>query len=244
VAIIFFGTLGLGRFSRRSAVLALANTYSNTAMIGIPLVGLAYGQPGLVTLFTLVSVHSLIMLTTTTVALEMALLREDAAAGRASERHLAHSVLLAVRNAVIHPVPLPIIAGLVFAWSGLVMPEVIDKPLALLSAAFGPLALILVGVTLAATPIGENWKGALQLSLAKNLLHPALVAAAGWALGLSGPALAVMVLASALPIGANVFLFAQRYKVAEDLTTASVAMSTLLGLATISLVLSLLTRIG
>jgi predicted permease len=40
-----------------------------------------------------------------------------------------------------------------------------------------------------------------------------------------------------LPIGANVFLFSQRYEVAEELVTASVAVSTGLGLVSVSLVM-------
>ncbi|MES3000623.1 MAG: AEC family transporter [Pseudomonadota bacterium] len=238
--LIFFATLALLGFNRRAAVLGLANTYTNTVMIGIPLVGLAYGEPGLVLLFTLISVHALVMLTTATVVLELAMLKEEAAEGRQSERHIAHTVLLAVRNTIIHPVPLPIIAGLLFAWSGLVLPPSIDKPLQLLANAFGPLALLLVGATLAGTSIGVHWRGAVTLSLVKNLVHPALVAVVGWALGLSGVPLAVMVLAAALPIGANVFLFSQRYRVAQELVTASVATSTALGLVTLTVVMTLL----
>ena len=68
----------------------------------------------------------------------------------------------------------------------------------------------------------------------------ALVAAVGWALGLTGIALTAMVLAAALPMGANVFLFSQRYKVAEELITAGIAVSTGLGLVTLSLVMALL----
>ncbi len=240
VAVVFLGTLAWGGFNRRAAVLALANTFSNTLMIGVPLVGLAYGEAGLVILFTLISLHSLVLLTSATVALEMAVLREDAAAGRHSERHVAHTVLLAMRNAIIHPVPLPIIAGLLFAQTGWTVPPLIDKPLQLLSTAFGPLALLLVGVTLAATPIGTHWRGALGMAAVKNLVLPALVAAVGWALGLDGAPLAVMVLAAALPMGANVFLFSQRYKVAEDLVTAAVAVSTVVGLVSLSVVMSVL----
>jgi predicted permease len=40
-------------------------------------------------------------------------------------------------------------------------------------------------------------------------------------------------------MGANVFLFAQRYQVTQDLVTASMAVSTVLGLVTITLVMSL-----
>jgi malonate transporter and related proteins len=43
---------------------------------------------------------------------------------------------------------------------------------------------------------------------------------------------------ASLSIGANVFLFSQRYGVAEDLITASVGLSTLLALGTVSLVLA------
>ena len=39
---------------RQAAELALANTYSNTVMIGIPLIGLAYGADGMVVLLTLI----------------------------------------------------------------------------------------------------------------------------------------------------------------------------------------------
>ena len=43
--------------------------------------GLAYGQAGLVTLFTLISVHSLVLLTLATVVLELVSAREERAAG-------------------------------------------------------------------------------------------------------------------------------------------------------------------
>ena len=50
----------------------------------------------------------------------------------------------------------------------------------------------------------------------------------------------VMVLSAALPIGANVFLFSQRYGVAQEEITAGVAISTLLAVPTVALVMALL----
>ena len=44
-------------------------------------------------------------------------------------------------------------------------------------------------------------------------------------------------------MGANVFMFSQRYGVAEDLITASVAVSTAMGMLTISLVMALATKL-
>jgi len=47
------------------------------------------------------------------------------------------------------------------------------------------------------------------------------------------------VVTAALPIGANVFLFSQRYAVAEELVTASVMVSNALALITLPLVMLL-----
>jgi malonate transporter len=120
----------------------------------------------------------------------------------------------------------PIILGLLYAQTSLGIPAVIDKPMQLLGNAFSPLAVVLVGITLASTKIGEHWRAALQLSALKNVAHPLAVAAIGLALGLQGLPLAVMIVTAALPIGANVFLFAQRYETALPEVTAAVAVST------------------
>lgn len=248
VVILFAGTLLVQGFNRRAAVLALANTFSNTVMIGIALVGLMYGPAGLVTLLTLVSVHALVLLTSATVVLELAVAREQkqgaAGAVAAEPRQALATVLMALKNSLLHPVPLPIMAGLLFAQTGWVIPAVIDKPLEMLALAFGPLALVLVGVTLANTPVGQHWRPALALAGIKNLAHPLLVALLCRLLGVGGLPMTVMVVAAALPIGANVFLFSQRYEVAEELVTASVVVSTALALLSLTLVFTLLPYLG
>ncbi|MDD0809852.1 AEC family transporter [Curvibacter sp. RS43] len=226
-------------YNRRGAVLALAGTFSNTGMIGIPLIGLAYGQPGLVTLFTLISLHSLVLLTAGNIVLELAAQREDRLRGIAPAHSVWVTVLRALRNGIIHPIPLPIMAGLLFGLTGLSIPPLLDQPLQLLGSAMGPMALVLVGVTLAYGSVGAQLKGALAMVGVKNLLHPAMVGALGWLLGLGGVPLTVMVVTAGLPIGANVYLFSQRYGVAEDLTTASVAVTTVMALVTLPLVMLL-----
>ena len=241
VGLLFWGTLLWSGFNRRGAVLALAATFSNTVMIGISLVGLAYGEAGLVPLLTLVSVHALVLLTTATVVLELAVAREQAAQQgiTADLRQRVGTVWLAVRNAVVHPVPLPIVAGLLFAQTGLSIPPVLDRPLMWLGNAFGPLALLLVGISVAHNPIGAQLKNALRITLVKNLVHPLLMFALGKLFGLQGVQLAVMVVAASLPIGANVMLFSQRYEVAQELVTASMALSTVLALVTVAATMAL-----
>ena len=236
---LFFTMLAVWGGNSRASVMALAGIFSNTLMIGVPLVGLAYGQAGQVLLFTLISLHALILLSIATLVLDLQVAREQAAQ-TGDAQPVWRTVGSAIKNSIIHPVPLPILVGIAYSFTGWGLHPVIDKPLVLLGNAFGPLALVLVGITLSQTPVGKQWKAALRLSLVKTLVHPALMAAGGWLLGLRGLQLGVMVLAAALPIGANVFLFSQRYRKEEELVTAAVAVSTAVALVTITAVLALL----
>lgn len=230
-------------FNRRSVVMALAGTFSNMVMIGITLVELAYGKAGLVTLLTLVSVHALILLTVGSVVLELTVAREARHQG-GRQVNLAQTAWLAVKGALIHPIPLPILCGLLYAQTGWGLPSVVDKPLQLLGSAFGPISLVLVGVTLAKTPLGHHLRAAALIVVSKNLVLPVLVGLSAWAMGITGLPLTVLVVAGALPIGANVFLFAQRYEVAQDLTTASMGLSTVAALFTLSAVMAVMGLIG
>lgn len=221
-------------FHPRGIVLALGGTFSNLVMIGIALVGLAYGQAGVVTLLTLIAVHALILLTIGSVGLELADARGRAGGAAVARGRLWRAALSAVRGSVIHPIPVPIACGLLWGLSGATLPAVVDKPLHLLGQAFGPLALVLVGVSLAGTPWRGHWRDALSVALAKNLVMPVLVGVSAWLWGLRGLPLTVLVVAAGVPIGANVFLFAQRYRVAQAEVTAATGLSTALALLTLS----------
>lgn len=72
----------------------------------------------------------------------------------------------------------------------------------------------------------------------KNIAFPLFIWALGqYVFGLTGVALAVVTLTAALPIGANVYLFAQRYQVAQGEITAAVALSTGTSVITLTLVM-------
>lgn len=238
--LVFSGTLVVRGSTPHAVVLAMSAIYGNVVMIGIPLTALLWGPAGSALLYTLISVHALVLLTTATVVIELAVARR--AAVDAPRGALAARVGKAVLRALWHPVPLPIVAGLLFGQTGLPIPAVLDAALKLLGQAFGPVALLLVGVTLAHTPVGSQLGGALALATLKNLVMPLGVLVFGRWFGLEPLALAVMVTAAAMPSGANVFLFAQRYRVAQALSTATVAVSTLLALGTVTAVLAFLER--
>lgn len=236
MVILFAMVLAWTGVNQRGAILGLAATYGNTVMIGIALVGFAYGEAGQAVLFSLLSVHAIIMLTSATLLLEWLKLKSGKPH---QQRHPAASALQALRGALLQPTTWPILLGLIYSQTGLTLPVVIDRPLQLLGQAFSPLALVLVGLTLSVTQFGDHIKPALGLSILKNFVQPLLVLGLGLGLGLHGLPLTVMVVAASLPMGANVFMFSQRYEESEELITTSVSVSTVMALFSVALAMSL-----
>ena len=219
-----------------STTWGLGAVFSNTVMIGIPLVSLAFGPAGLVTLLTVVAVHAMVLLTAGTVAAELSV----QAASAQQHTSLLTAVFKAVRQAVVHPVPIPIFCGLLFGQTGWVLPEVVDQPMRLLASAFGPVALIMLGATTFYQGGKSQIVQVIPMLAIKLLLLPLLVGLSAWAYGLAPLALAVLVMCAALPAGANVFIFSQRYGQSQDLVATGVTLGTAMCMLTLPMVMGVL----
>ena len=220
-------------------VMGLGAVFSNTVQLGIPIQKLAFGEAGLKLHLSIIALHSLVLLTAATIWSEISRARNDGTRPRAG---LGRSLFQVIKASVIHPVILPIIIGLMWSFAGWPLPGWADQPLGFLASAAGPMMLVLMGAQLSNMHLSEHWRGAVALTVAKNLLHPLLIFAVTWALGLSPLAIAVAVTCAALPMGANVFLFAQRYNSNESLITAATALSSLVALASLTVVLALVPK--
>ena len=220
-------------------VLGLGAVFSNSVQLGIPIQKLAFGEAGLKLHLSIIALHSLVLLTAATIWVEISRAR---ASGSHEHASLASSLFHVIKASVIHPVILPIIVGLVWSFAGWPLPAWADQPLGFLASAAGPMMLVLMGAQLSNMQLSEHWRGALALTVAKNLLHPVLIFAVTWGLGLSPLAIAVAVTCAALPMGANVFLFAQRYNANESLVTAATALSSLVALASLTVALALVPK--
>jgi malonate transporter len=215
----------------RAAVEGLAGAFGNTVMIGLPLVKLGWGDTALAMLLSIVALHSLLLLTGATLVLELA------AAGGSPLRGAAN----ALRASLTHPVILPILLGAGWSALGAPLPKAADATLGLLAAASSPLCLVLLGASLGRDGLAAGLRPALGLAALKLVALPALAAVLGrWVFELPPLALTVVVLTAALPIGANVFLFAQRYRVDGVPVGAAVVGSTLLAAPVLAVLLPLL----
>jgi len=209
------------------AVRAITAAFGNTVQIGIPMAAALFGEAGLAIHLAIVSLHALVLLTLSTALVELDLARAQRSLG-IGETHLAKTLLATARNTLIHPVVLPVLAGLAWNALRLPVPAVADEILQTLGQAVVPLCLVLIGMSLAYYGVQGAAKGAVLLSVLKLVVLPAVVLAiAHWGFRLTGLPLAVVVMMAALPIGSNALIFAQRYRTLEAETTAATVFSTL-----------------
>jgi malonate transporter len=146
-------------------------------------------------------------------------------------------------------------------------PSVLLDPLTLLGAAAVPTALIALGASLyrppartqavdsaepepaepapaTAEPVrAESGLAELAaISVLKLVVQPAVALAAGFALALPHAELVAVVVCAGLPTAQNAFIYAQRYRAADDLASRSIMVTTTLSMATLIIIAALLGR--
>ncbi len=224
-----------GLFRRGLAAAAIAGmtaAFSNTVLLGIPLVLTVLGEAAALPLFLLIAFHSALFMTTVT------LLVESARGRRGRPAKLAWNI---ARSLVTNPILMAMALGIIWnllSWS---LPGPLDSVIAKLGQAALPCALFALGASLA----GYHVTGALPEALSgvalKLVLHPLIVwLLATYVFELQPLWRDVAVIIAALPVGVNVYLFAQRYETGAPAAAAAMLISTLLSVASLAGVLHLL----
>jgi predicted permease len=222
-----------------AATRATAAVYGNGVLLGIPMATAVFGEPGLAVHIALVSLHGLLLLTLLTMSAEVALARAGA------PRSLWATLSTMVNSTVMHPVVLPVLAGLAWNLTGWPLPELASQILAGLGAPVVPLCLLLIGMNLAQYGWRGTWRPALPQVLFKLLILPAAVLiSARYVFALEGLALQVAVMMAALPVGTNALIMAQRYRLLQAEATTAIVMSTLAFAITAPMWLWVLSRLS
>ena len=131
------------------------------------------------------------------------------------------------------------ISGLFWSVFELPMPTPLSEFVTLLGAAATPCALFAIGASLAEKTT-ERASIAGWLSFAKLTLHPAMVAFAALIIfDIPTYPAQVMITTAALPVAGNIYILAKHYGVAPQRVSASILVSTLLSVASVSIVMTL-----
>ncbi len=224
------GSLIARRFFKARPGEAVASGFSamftNTVLIGIPLVQRAYGPEALPLAFSIIAFHAPVLITLGMLVME--LVRRHA-----KPIHVALGV--AALRIIQNPLLWGVALGLIGNWLDIGLIEPVDAFFTMMSAAVLPAALFGMGGALNEYRLSENWSQALAMSILKLIVHPLIA----WVLMV--PILHVDhdiarygVLLAAMPAGINVYVFATYYNRGVNVATNTVLITTVGSILTVS----------
>ena len=212
------------------AIFGISACFSNTTILGIPIVLRAFGDAAAVPLALILGFHSALLFTLTTLVAEI---------GAGVGVPFWSLVRNVARGLVGNPILWGIAGGLALNGLDLALPAMVDQFAALLGGAALPTALFALGSNLARFHLAHTLREALLLTALKTLVQPAMIYALGaWVFELGSVALAVAVTMAALPTGINAYLFAARYDTAVPEATSTILASTLVSTVTLAVLLA------
>ena len=226
--------LAKGVFKARApseyVIIGFGGCFSNTVMLGIPIILTAFGPEAGLPLFLILAFHGLLVFTTAIISLE--------AATKPNLRlaDLPPKIAQAMREQVVI---MALAAGVVWNMTGLGLAAPVDRFLELLGAATIPVALIAVGGRLATVKIGDNLASSLYIAAFKLVLMPLVVyITAQFVFALDPLFVATLTLLAAMPTGVFASVFAAQYQTAEAEAASAIVTTTVLSAITIAVWLS------
>ncbi|MFT6556946.1 AEC family transporter [Sneathiella sp.] len=216
-------------FRRRpgeSVAVGFSAYFSNTILLGLPIIQRAYGDEALPYLFAIVGFHAPVLMSSGMVAMEIA--RRDGAP-------LKSTIKEALSRILSNPLLIGISLGIFANLTSLPVPGLINDVTKMLALAVLPAALFGLGGALNQYQLRDSWEQALVSSLIKLVLHPFIaLVLSHYVFGLDWNMTRVAVITAAMPSGLNVYIFATFYNRSVDIAANTVLQSTLLGVVTIS----------
>ena len=231
---IGFSFIIFGKYKGSERVIVgFGGAFSNTVMLGIPIILTAFGMQAGLPLFLVLAFHGLLVFSIALMGLEVT----TNPAMRL--RHLPQKLGAAMRD---QQVIIALAAGVIWNFTGLGLATPIDRFLELLGGAAIPVALIAVGGRLAHIRWTASITPSLYIGVFKLALHPFLVfLAAHYLFELPPLFTATITLLAAMPTGVFTAVFAEQYKTAEATASSAIVITTVLGAFSIALWLSLFT---
>ncbi|MCD1264584.1 AEC family transporter [Shinella sp. AETb1-6] len=230
--LIFAAGLLLRRATTREATIqGLAAAYGNIGYMGPGLALLAFGEPAAVPVALIFCFENM---------LHFSIAPALMALGGGEKQPLHRLAAGVARRIVTHPFIIATAAGFLAAFTGFEAPAPLQRLIDYLAQAAAPCALFAMGVTLALRPLKRVPVEIGYIVPAKLVLLPVTMYLM---LGLAGSFDPVWVytavLLAALPTATNVFVIGQQYGVWQERASATILVTTVLSVATVTALLYL-----
>lgn len=225
---LLLGGLLFGYSPLQQSVFGMGGAYSNVTVVGVPVCLALLGEEAFPPMFLLIAVHQMFLF-----ALGTLLAERGRERGATLLRHLGR----VLRDLLGNPITGSLLAGGIYNLLGLGIWPPLHEAMRLLAQAAVPASLFILGASLTRYRVAGEWRPALLTVALKLAALPALV----WLLmdrvaGVEPLWTATAVLLSAMPVGISTYVFARRYHCGEAQAAAAIVLSSLLSVATISVV--------
>ena len=223
---IFIARRAFGNRPGESVAAGFSGTFTNTVLVGLPILTRAYGPEALPVTLSIIGLHGAILLTAGMVTME--LVKRDG-------QPLGKTLLVAVQRVVSNPLIWGIAAGIVGSLLEIQLIEPAEAFFVMMSQAVVPAALFGIGGALVEFKLSENWKQALVASSIKLIVHPAIAYVLMiWVLHVPLEIARYGILLSAMPAGVNIYVFATYYDRGVSVATNTILIATVLSAVTIT----------
>ena len=230
VAVFIIGILLSAKLFRNKPGEAVASGFSamftNTVLVGIPVVQRAYGDEALATAFSIIAFHAPVLITAGMLTME--LLRRDSAP-------LLKTLGVALMRIVANPLLWGIALGAAANLMNVKLIEPAEAFFTMMAAAVTPAALFGLGGALNDYKLSDSWGQSLTMSLLKLIVQPAIA----WVimvpiLHIDHDLARYGVLLAAMPAGINAYVFATYYNRSVHIAANTILISTVLSVLTVS----------
>ncbi len=216
--------------SAASAIFALGASYSNTIIVGLPVLLLAVGEQVVGIVFLIVTFHSAMIFTLTSIIAA----KHNSNKNSADKSGFNWQTI--IKQTFNNPLIISILSGLLFNVFSIPIPVFIADSLILIGKPTITLALFILGASLAFYQVRDELKFITIASIFKLIVLPAFVfISSQYIFNLSSIVVTVLVILSACPTGVNAYLMAKAHNQHQQTVAGTVVVSTLFSIITIPL---------
>jgi hypothetical protein len=211
-AIGWIAARGLAAEKRHLAVIGIAVAFPNTGNYGIPLIELAFGPAWIAPQAVIMTLHSILIMSFGVLAIT---------AGSGDWK-------ASMKTSMASPVLPAIVIGLVLNVTGYQLPVPLEVPLKMIAGAFAPVALLLLGASLAVADRQEARRIAPPVTAMKLLLAPLLTWLACLSLGFDAETTAFLTVNACGPVGVILVIVCAQHENGRNVAAMTVFTTTLL----------------
>ena len=217
----------------------MASSYGTTGYMGIPLVIIAFGTNAALPAALATILHNIPVILAVIISFGI------------GKTNVEKSKLLIINDAFItvikNPLTLSVLIGVLFSFFQIPIPEFIMNFANFLGVAAGPTALFALGLGIAKLEGKNNIRANVLLKiipivLIKIILQPLITFSIGFylfELSLDDIYFKVAIIMSALPIGAGVYVFANKYDYYKNESAIAILISLIITIFTLSALLEI-----